>query len=275
MTNNQIKFKKMHGLGNDFVIVCYKDLTKDAILNINDFAIKISDRRFGVGCDQFIIIKDHEGQFEMMIYNQDGSLAEACGNAARCVTKMMHDDHQIDNFFLKVGKRDLHCTSLVNKHPSVNMGKASFSEKWMPNRENLGEVSKLYGFPDWELICVDVGNPHLVIFGKNVSDIDKVTIGSILEKYHLFPAGVNVNFAEICDKNNIKLQVWERGTGLTDACGSGACATFAAAYSFGFTGNNVNVHFKHGSLNLSINSEDEINLSGPVAESFFGFYLYG
>ncbi len=257
-----IDFIKMHGLGNDFVIIDKNNLPEE--YNPQQLAKIVANRDIGLGCDQFIIYSKNQAVtalYEMFIYNQDGSPAKACGNASRCLAKLMYLDNGEQNIVLNVAGRVIH-TKVVSKDEfQVNMGKASFNEAWMPLQEKLWAVAESYAVESKEMICVDIGNPHLVIF-SSLSEKDKAIIGKAMQENELFPEGVNVNFAKIID-DKIYLEVWERGAGFTLACGSGACASFAAATKLGFTGEKVEVAFKLGSLKMS-KEQGDIIMSGDA-----------
>ena len=269
LVSNEIPFFKMHGLGNDFVIIYKHDIAYD--INLSDLAIKISDRRLGIGCDQFIVISI-EPKLEMFIYNMDGSEANACGNGTRCVIKMLNEKIEKKEFQLNVKDRILDC-KVTNKNTySVNMGPASFKSDWMLNSDELWNLADSCTLDVREIMLVDMGNPHLVIIHNNLSLKEKEVLGEKLEKHSLFPNGVNVNFVNIKDRN-IDLQVWERGAGFTLACGSGACASFAAARKMGFTDDEAIVNFKYGSLKLSY-SNGNIIMNGPASLVYQGIYHY-
>lgn len=264
-----IEFVKMHGLGNDFVIV--RRSAELADLDEKSLAIAISDRRIGIGCDQFIIYEKDDskpGYYNMSIYNQDGSSAEACGNGTRCLVKLIGQD----TITIKVLDRILNASLLQDGNVTVNMGKVSFHEKWMPTDEIIWEIASQYKLEPKEMVCADIGNPHLVIFNSTLSDKDRMLLGQMLEHHEAFSNGVNVNFAKI-GSNGIHLEVWERGDGFTLACGSGACATFAAAKRLGFASDESLVHFKLGSLSMKMNKES-ILMTGPARMVARGHYVY-
>jgi diaminopimelate epimerase len=267
--NNQISFIKMHGLGNDFVMI--KESSLKHVKDMKNFVINISDRKIGVGCDQFITYTKHEDHVLMNIFNQDGSKAKACGNASRCLSRTMFDEYGLKDIVIKVDDREIAATYSDPQNSTVNMGRANFDASWMPKQEDLWQLAAKYHIEPKEVLCVDVGNPHFVIFTK-LSDSDKRIIGENLQKHELFPVGVNVNFASI-DDDFINLKVWERGAGFTLACGSGASASFAAANKLGFVDDEATVKFKLGSLKMSKKNE-QILMSGPASYVFAGEYVY-
>lgn len=259
-----IEFVKMHGLGNDFVMV--QKTQEIASMDLHQLAIDISDRRLGIGCDQFILYHELEGNvFEMFIYNQDGSTASACGNGTRCLAKLIGRT----SVTIKVGERELACRLFDNDMVSVDMGKASFNESWMPEDAKLWEIASRYKIDPREILCIDVGNPHLVIFKPDLTEQDQELLGKTLEQHKIFDRGINVNFA-VCNKQVIDLKVWERGDGFTLACGSGACATFAAARKLGFVGDEAVVRFKLGDLRISY----PLTMTGPATEVARGIYTH-
>ncbi|RDD41026.1 Diaminopimelate epimerase [Trichoplax sp. H2] len=255
----------MHGLGNDFVIVngCHMPKSSD----IHSFAKEISDRELGVGCDQFIIYRQDSDKINMTIYNQDGSGAKACGNASRCLTRLLFDHTGAKNIKLDVDGRIVSGKYIDKNTIKVDMGPPSFESSWMPDSTDLCSLAERYMIEPKEMICVDVANPHLVISSK-LSKKDMGMIGNDFQKCELFPDGVNVNFARIED-NKINLTVWERGTGFTYACGSGAIATFAAANKLSFFGDEAEIVFKLGSLKMQ-KQNDSVLMSGPASYVFTG-----
>lgn len=259
MKRSKINFTKMHGLGNDFVIINQADLPIER--DISKLARNISDRNLGIGCDQFIIYQKQQNHYNMMIYNQDGSSAKMCGNASRCLAKLIYCSSGDKNITLKILDRTLECEVFDSDFISVNVGPVSFNENWMPKPENIYPIAETYMIDLKEILCVDVGNPHLVIFG-NLSAQDQQGLGKKLQDNTLFSDGVNVNFATVRN-DSIYLSVWERGVGFTLACGSGACASFAASFKLGFVKDKAEVIFKYGSLNMS-EYKGDIIMSGPA-----------
>lgn len=259
----------MHGLGNDFVIV--KRTPYLTRINEKDLAVAISNRRTGVGCDQFIIYDDNTGEqntYNMSIYNSDGSSAEACGNGTRCLVKLIG----LENIKIKIFNRILEARNLPGVDVCVNMGSVSFNENWMPGEEILWEIAAHYKLEPKEVVCADIGNPHLVIFNSDLAYKDTELLGKVLEKHPAFVNGVNVNFARIVG-NDIELKVWERGDGFTLACGSGACVTFASAKKLGFVNSKAKVRFSLGCLNMNMEN-NSIFMTGPAIIVASGNYLY-
>lgn len=266
---DKVNFTKMHGLGNDFVIVNREDLP--AGCDVQKLAVNISDRRLGIGCDQFIIYHKQPESYLMTVYNQDGSLAKACGNASRCLAKLMKERSNEDNIIIEVSGRKLSCNIQSSQAISVNMGAVGFHESWMPAPEKVWSLAERYMIDPKEILCADAGNPHLIIFSK-LSVSDKELIGSKLQNSELFPDGVNVDFVTVED-NNILLSVYERGAGFTLACGSGACASFAATLKLGFVTSPASVIFAAGSLEMA-KIGDDIVMTGPAVSVANGVYYY-
>jgi diaminopimelate epimerase len=265
----KISFIKMHGLGNDFVIIDENQMPES--VDMQSFAQGISDRILGVGCDQLIIYKKEPSFIKMTIYNQDGSAAKACGNASRCLTRMLFDQIGVTDIKLDVSGRIVTCKYIDKNTLKIDMGQPIFEADWMPAIADLWSLAERYMIEPKEMLCVDIGNPHLVIFSK-LSDKDMRIIGESFQDNGLFPDGVNVNFARIID-DKINLKVWERGAGFTYACGSGAIATFAAANKLGFADDEAEIVFKLGSLHMQKN-RDSVLMSGPASYVFSGEYIY-
>ncbi len=260
-----IQFTKMHGLGNDFIIIdarnCKIELTQMQIVHI-------CDRKRGVGCDQLIIIRNAKiANCGMEIFNQDGSTSGACGNAARCVAHLMG----IENGVIKVGKRLLKVKKVTtsNDSYSVDMGKATVKTSEIPTIcSNPLDIS----FSNEPILkkgyAVGIGNPHLVFFLQSSDNIDVEREGPKFEKHKFFPNGVNVSFAKVTDRNTIILNVWERGAGVTLACGSAACATSYIANLLGMVDEEVAVKLPGGNLFITVG--DTVVMSGRAAFSFNG-----
>jgi diaminopimelate epimerase len=267
--SQKIPFVKMHGLGNDFVIIDEKHMPTS--IDIQSFVQDIADRELGVGCDQFIIYKQESDKVIMAIYNQDGSKAKACGNASRCLTRLLFDHNGEKDLKLDVDGRIVVGQYIDKDAIQVDMGSPSFEKEWMPSEADLWALAERYMIEPKEMLCVDVANPHLVIFSK-LSEKDMSIIGNDFQNNELFPDGVNVSFVKVVD-DKIHLKVCERGAGFTYACGSGAIATFAAANKLGFAGDESEIVFKLGSLRMQ-KQTDSVLMSGSASYVFTGEYLY-
>jgi diaminopimelate epimerase len=262
-------FIKMHGLGNDFVII---DSRNNSYL-INDETIKlISNRRFGIGCDQVIEMKDSEtADIFMKIYNSDGSEAEACGNASRCVAGILFASSPKKKISIETISGIINAESEVNGNIKVDMGKPKFLWNEIPLNENIKEIN----FEQFSLkngLTVNIGNPHIVFFVEDLNNININEIGPYIETDKLFPQRINIEICQIINKNKIKALIWERGAGKTLACGSGACAVLVAAYKNGLSNETAEILLDGGSLNISwnINTNKHVIMSGPVSVSFLG-----
>lgn len=269
MSISLLPFIKMHGLGNDFIIIDKADLTSN--VNLSTLSLRLADRHTGIGADQIIIFTKLAHSYEMLIYNQDGSSAEICGNAARCLTSLIHQKFNKNDIILQLLNREIVCSVLADNSVEVDMGIVSFEEAWMPKPEKIWLIAERYGIDPKEITCVDISNPHLIIFTA-LSKADQAIIGENMQSSELFPGGINVNFATINGKD-INLKVWERGSGFTLACGSGACATFAAAKNLGFVKNNAEVIFELGHLKMR-QKDSNIIMSGTASFIARGEFYY-
>ena len=262
-------FIKMHGLGNDFVVI---DSTKNQY-TINKSSIQlISDRRFGVGCDQVIEMKPSAKEdIYMKIYNSDGTEAEACGNAARCVAGLLFASNQKKEVSIETVAGVLKAESEEDGLIKVDMGKPSFFWKDIPLSSDISHIS----FEELSLInglAVNMGNPHIVFFVKDINEVDINKVGPLVENSPYFPEKVNVEVCQIINKSKVKVTVWERGAGKTLACGTGACAALVAAYKNNLTNPTAEIVLNGGSLNITwnVNSDEHVIMSGPIAVSFLG-----
>ena len=269
----KIEFIKMHGLGNDFVII-------DKRLNnieINENLIqKLSDRRSGAGCDQLITINnssDKNLDASIDIFNPGGDRAEACGNGTRCVAKILFDENNEKEKLKILSDAGVLIAQKNQKNISINMGKITTDWKVIPlvhEMDSLNIPIQIDGFSKG--IAVNVGNPHVVFFGNSISDINLNKLGPKIEQHEFFPNKTNVEFIEIINSKKIKMKVWERGVGITLACGSGACAAVYAGWKKNLIENNVEVQLEKGSLYINIIDEEAI-MTGPAEISYNGFIL--
>lgn len=264
---SSIPFTKMHGIGNDFVVIDHRK--QEYEFNIQ----KIADRKFGVGCDQVIVInKSIDADCYLDIYNLDGSKASACGNATRCVAFLLMKEKNLQEVSIAIGDRILKCWEVECDKIRVDMGEPLLNWQDIP----LSYACDTLNLPlsDGILIspvAVNMGNPHVIFFVDDVSSLNLSHFGPKIEKYSLFPEGVNVNVAQIVDDKRIMLRVWERGVGETDACGSGACATCVAAVRKKLiSSNKAVISFIRGEL--FIEWQNHVFMTGVVETVYTGLY---
>ena len=268
-----IEFVKMHGLGNDFVIIDNSEnifeIKKKEILK------KIGSRNFGVGCDQILIIESNDYEnAEVTIFNNDGSEAGACGNGIRCVASYLMNQKNTNQVKIKTISGSLDCW-IKNKNCFVNMGKPIFEWTQIPLAKKVG--SQIIKIDKFELYCVSMGNPHGVIFFEDENSLDKVDIESVgkkIQSHYIFPESVNVEFATILKNNTIRMKVWERGAGRTLACGSGACATLVAASQQNFSPRKNDIILDGGKLTINWLESGDVILSGEVNLVFKGIFYF-
>ena len=272
-----LEFTKMQGLGNDYI---YIDATKIRIKNPSMLAKYMSDRHFGVGADGLILIlPSSKADFSMRMFNADGSEAEMCGNGIRCVAKFVYDkcltDKKIITVDTKAGIKTL-TLNVVGKYVDtvkVDMGIPKYESEGIPVISNTKIAKNLkIEILDkiFDVTCVSMGNPHTVIFVDDVDSFDVKKYGELIEKNEMFPQRTNVEFVEIKDNLNIKMRVWERGTGETLACGTGACASVVACVLNGLTSRNVRVQLLGGNLDILYNDNNHVYMTGPAKTVFEG-----
>ncbi|QPQ55802.1 diaminopimelate epimerase [Allosphingosinicella flava] len=256
------RFHKMHGLGNDFVVI---DARTQSLPMSRAMARAVADRHRGVGCDQLILLEpSNVADVKMRIFNADGGEVEACGNATRCVALLIGGDIRIETLG---GTLD---ASSTGEGASVDMGTPRFTWDAIPLAYPMDTASLPVGWEGLETpFAVNVGNPHIVFFVPDADRVDLQRIGPIIENDPLFPERVNVNAASIAD-GRVKLRVWERGAGLTMACGTGACATAVAAISRNLASSPVDVDLPGGSLTIAWAPGGTIRMSGGATHVFKG-----
>ena len=259
---------KMNGLGNDFVII---DNRLDPIILNKDQIIKICDRKF-IGCDQLILINNHNtSDAHLKFFNSDGSESGACGNGTRCIAEFLSKENKKKNILLTTSSGELSSDILGNNfvETGIGIGKTGWDEIPLSkniNTKNLGiKIVDDNGNEHSGGTAVNVGNPHVVFFINNVDDFNIEKIGPEIEQYKLFPEKCNVTIAQVINKNLIKVKVWERGAGLTKACGTAACATTVAANLNGFIKNKTDIEFDLGKLSVFIDEKNSIHMKGPVS----------
>lgn len=276
-----MKFTKMHGCGNDYIYIdCFKENVEDE----KKAAIFLSDRHFGVGGDGIILIKKGtKADFEMVMYNADGSRGAMCGNGIRCVAKYVYDNQLTDKTLISIESMgsvkyiEVQVENGKVVSAKVDMGAPVLDAAQIPvksNKEKVINEKITVGGREFEMTCVSMGNPHAVMFiDESPKDFDLNHYGSLFEKNtDVFPDRVNAEFAKIIDRKNIEMRVYERGSGETLACGTGACATAVAAILSGRADNDVTVHLLGGDLEISWsgNERDSVFMTGPAEYVFTG-----
>ena len=269
-----MKFTKMHGCGNDYI---YIDGAKEHIAQEEkpDFVRRVSDRHFGIGGDGVIFINpSDEADFEMEMYNADGSRAEMCGNGIRCVAKFVYDKGLTDKTDISVisyGKiKYLQLSLKDNKVDTVrvNMGAPELIAANVPvvcDKEQAVDEPITVQDTEYKMTCVSMGNPHAVVFMENVTDLEIEKIGPYFESHERFPKRTNTEFVKVIDRNTVQMRVWERGTGETLACGTGCCATVVACILNGLTDDTVTVKLLGGELEITWDREaDLVYMTGPA-----------
>lgn len=268
-----IPFTKMQGIGNDFVMI---DLLQNPTSTIwSDLARQMCDRKFGVGSDGLILLMAGTGtNLKMVMFNPDGSESEMCGNGIRCLAKLAKDHNHIDGEKLSVetGAGLLHLELHSEGTVRVDMGtaKLSQSEIGMASRSDSTFVNQPVGFQGLKGTAVSMGNPHLVIFVENVSEIDLDSWGPALESSPLFLNRTNVHFVQVLSASECIQRTWERGAGITLACGTGACSVAIAGKLNGVLGNKALIHLPGGDLSLDVTEDLRVFMTGPAETVFEG-----
>jgi diaminopimelate epimerase len=269
-----LPFTKMHGLGNDFVVI---DARRQA-LDLSDAQVRaIADRHKGVGCDQLIVLEPARSTLAdvfMRIRNADGGEVEACGNATRCVAAVLMDEKQADHAIIETvaGLLDAESSGTTGSRlVSVDMGPARLDWREIPLREACDTLHVPLALgPLSDPVATNMGNPHATFFVADAQAIALDTLGPQLERHPMFPERANIEVAQITGDNAIRLRVWERGAGITLACGTGACATLVAAARRGLTGRKADVTLDGGTLTIEWLPDNHVLMTGPVAISFAG-----
>lgn len=268
-----LKFRKMHGLGNDFVVLD----VRDGKMNVGpDLARALADRRRGVGCDQVMVMeppKTPGTDIFMRIYNPDGSEAGACGNGTRCVAKVLMEESGKGACVIETVSGILPANKADGGLVTVDMGAPRTAWNEIPLSEERDTLHLGIGDGDTlsDPVAINMGNPHCVFFVNNVEELSIEHLGPSVERHAMFPQRTNVEFAQVISPTKIRMRVWERGTGVTQACGSGACATAAAALRRGLIGRDVEVVLDGGSLFFHIREDDgHILMTGAATDVFAG-----
>lgn len=274
-----MKFTKMHGIGNDYV---YVDCTKEELRQPGEVSRFVSDRHFGIGSDGLILIKKSDvADFQMAMYNADGSQGEMCGNGIRCVAKYVYDHGLTDKDEISIetlaGIKYLKLTIENGKVSKVrvNMGEPILEPEKIPV---IADAKDVVSAPievcgqEWKMTCVSMGNPHAVIFiDTPVKEFPLEKIGPHFENHERFPSRTNTEFVRVLDRCTMEMRVWERGSGETLACGTGTCATAVAAVLNGLCGRQVTVHLLGGDLEIEWNEADNcVYMTGSATTVFDG-----
>lgn len=273
-----IKFTKMHGLGNDYV---YIDAINQKIENESSLAKFVSNRHFGIGSDGLILIcKSKVADFKMRMFNSDGSEAEMCGNGIRCVGKFVYDKGLTNKTTVKIETLAGIKTLILNTKDGkvetarVDMGEPILEAEKIPvisTEEPVKNLELEAENKKFKFTCVSMGNPHAITIVENTKEFDVEKYGKVLEIDKAFPKKANIEFAQIIDRQNINMRVWERGAGETLACGTGACATAVACNLNGLTDRKVNIELLGGTLNIEWNETDNhVYMTGPAVTVFDG-----
>lgn len=282
-----MKFTKMHGIGNDYVYVnCFEETVENPVQT----AIAVSPRHFAIGSDGLILIKPSKvADCCMEMYNADGSMGAMCGNGVRCVGKYIYDHGIVDKSKTTVtvetgsGIKILNLTVENGKAvlAEVDMGSPVLTSHQADKVLEMEDYQKLtkkeiwetieVGGKNWEMICVSMGNPHTVVYVEDTDNLEIEKIGPLFENHPRFPDRTNTEFIQIVDDHTLKMRVWERGSGETLACGTGACATLVASTLAGYVNGKADIELLGGTLHIELREEDgHVMMTGPATEAFSG-----
>lgn len=264
-----VRFTKMHGCGNDFVVL---DGRRTPLSLTERQVRRLGDRRRGVGFDQLVLLEDApDANLGLRFFNADGSAAGACGNGTRCTARLLFEEGAEGRIEIKVGERQLAAERLEDGRIAVEMGEPGFDWRQIPLAEPCDTRAVPIdhaGLPTPS--AVDMGNPHLVFFVEDLERLDVVRLGSELQRHPLLPESANVGFAQLVEADRLRLRVFERGAGLTLACGSGACAAMAAARRRGLVGDSARLILDGGEVEVAWAGAGPIRMAGPTAKVFHG-----
>lgn len=275
-----MKFTKMHGIGNDYIYInCFEEVIEDA----SDLAIKMSDRHFGVGSDGLVLIlPSDKADFRMRMYNSDGSEAEMCGNATRCVGKYVYDNGLTD-------KREITLETLAGiKHlelkvaggavesVTVDMGEPILTPQLIPvdytGDEFINKIINVNG-DEYAVTCVSMGNPHAVVYLESLNDLEIEKLGPKFENHPIFPRRINTEFVEVISRSVLRMRVWERGAGETLACGTGACAVLVSSVLNNLSDRKATVQLLGGDLEINWDEKDNhVYMTGGATKVFDGVW---
>lgn len=265
-----VSFVKMHGLGNDFVVLDGRESPLPPLTA--EIVRRLADRREGIGCDQLIVLdeaSDADSDLRMRIFNADGSEVESCGNASRAVALLIGHEARIAT------GGGIISVSPQGGSASVDMGTPRFAWDEIPLAYAMDTLAMPVGWEELETpSAVNIGNPHIIFFVPDCDAVDLARLGPAIETDPLFPARINVNVGTVESRSRIRLRVWERGAGLTRACGTGACATAVAAMRRGLVDREVEVALPGGDLTIAWDADDRVVMAGPATESFRGSFSW-
>lgn len=279
----KIHFTKMHGLGNDFILIdCREQACPSQAEDLRAFSKRLCDRRFGIGADQVLLVHNsRDADFQMRIMNSDGSEVEMCGNGIRCLAKYIWEKKLSQKSVLEIET----LAGIIRPERSgdmvkVDMGEPVFDPVKIPVNIVEHRTSRIphpvIDYPliiadrEFRLTCISMGNPHAVVFVDDVSDFPVSFYGPMIENHSMFPRKTNVEFIQVLSRSEIKMRVWERGSGETMACGTGASAAAVASRLKGLTGTSVTVHLPGGDLLVEQSSNGRVFMTGPAVKVFDG-----
>jgi diaminopimelate epimerase len=266
-----LPFQKMHGLGNDFVVLDARDRAVPLTLSQRQW---IADRRRGIGCDQLIVLeppRERLADVFMRIHNPDGGEAGACGNATRCVAAKVMAEKRSRHVIVETISGLLDAEAIDGNRIAVDMGVVQLDWREIPLSEACDTLHlPLTLGPLSDPVGINVGNPHAVFFVADADAVDLASLGPVLERHKLFPERANIEVAQIIAPERIRMRVWERGAGITQACGSGACATLVAAARRKLTGRSATIVLDGGELVIDWLADNHVRMTGTWAESFRG-----
>lgn len=280
----QFKFVKWQGAGNDFVIVNALEASEETINEYQQAAARICDRHFGIGADGLVLLlPSHCADFKMRIFNSDCTEAEMCGNATRCIARYVYEEHLTGKTKIQLEtKAGMICPEIIFDNGKIHSVKVDMGEPVL-----LGDKIPVKGFDGKRIVrepldvdgktkqmtCVSMGNPHCVIFVDDVNTVNLPDIGPKIETHPLFPKKINVEFAQVKSNEHIRMRVWERGAGITLACGTGSCATLVAACLNGLiSGRKSRIDLDGGTLDIEWGEDNHVYMSGPADRVFAGEY---
>lgn len=262
-----MQFTKMHGLGNDFMII---DIRTETISDPATLARRLSDRRRGVGFDQLVLVGEAgDADAELLFHNSDGSRSSSCGNATRCIARSIMDSTGRQAVRLRTGRGILECRDAGDGLTSVNMGIPLFSWQSIPIARDVDTDNlPIDGNP----VALGMGNPHCVFFVSDVGSVELDQVGPVVERDALFPERTNVEYVQVLSRDRVRMRIWERGAGITLASGSGACAAAVASMRRNLTGRNVEVITDGGPIRIEW-LDDGVWMTGPTAHVYDGELL--